>query len=41
MFKTRLNIPLGSALIRAATSRALATPLRAIAQAGTGVNHIY
>ncbi|WP_439863629.1 NAD(P)-dependent oxidoreductase [Pseudomonas antarctica] len=40
VFKTRLNIPLGSALIRAATSRALATPLRAIAQAGTGVNHI-
>ncbi|MEX5595031.1 NAD(P)-dependent oxidoreductase [Pseudomonas orientalis] len=40
VFKTRLNIPLGAGLIRAATSTALATPLRAIAQAGTGVNHI-
>lgn len=40
VFKTRLNIPFGASLIRAATSPALATPLRAIAQAGTGVNHI-
>lgn len=40
VFKTRLNIPLGSALIRAAASPTLGTPLRAIAQAGTGVNHI-
>jgi phosphoglycerate dehydrogenase-like enzyme len=40
VFKTRLNIPLGGGLIRAATSPALAMPLRAIAQAGTGVNHI-
>lgn len=40
VFKTRLNIPLGAGLIRAAASSALATPLRAIAQAGTGVNHI-
>ncbi|NVZ23742.1 hydroxyacid dehydrogenase [Pseudomonas costantinii] len=40
VFKTRLNIPLGSGLIRAAASSALATPLSAIAQAGAGVNHI-
>lgn len=40
VFKTRLNIPFGANLIRAATSPALATPLRAIAQAGSGVNHI-
>lgn len=40
VFKTRLNIPLGAGLIRAASSPVLATPLRAIAQAGTGVNHI-
>lgn len=40
VFKTRLNIPLGASLIRAATSPALTTPLRAVAQAGTGVNHI-
>ncbi|AZE84083.1 D-3-phosphoglycerate dehydrogenase [Pseudomonas orientalis] len=40
VFKTRLNIPIGASLIRAATSPALATPLRAIAQAGAGVNHI-
>lgn len=40
VFKTRLNIPFGAHLIRAATSPALATPLRAIAQAGSGVNHI-
>lgn len=39
-FKTRLNIPLGSTLIRAATSPTLTTPLRAIAQAGAGINHI-
>lgn len=40
VFKTRLNIPFGGELIRAAASPALATPLRAIAQAGAGVNHI-
>lgn len=40
VFKTRLNIPLGQALIRAAASPALATPLCAIAQAGAGTNHI-
>ncbi|WP_248749291.1 NAD(P)-dependent oxidoreductase [Pseudomonas sp. MWU15-20650] len=40
VFKTRLNIPIGAALIRAASSPALATALCAIAQAGTGVNHI-
>nr|WP_314569612.1 NAD(P)-dependent oxidoreductase [uncultured Pseudomonas sp.] len=40
VFKTRLNIPIEGELIRAAVSAALATPLRAIAQAGTGINHI-
>lgn len=40
VFKTRLNIPLGEELIRAAASPTLATPLRAIAQAGAGTNHI-
>lgn len=40
VFKTRLNIPIEGELIRAASSPALATPLRAIAQAGAGVNHI-
>ena len=40
VFKTRLNIPLGGELIRAASSPGLPTPLRAIAQAGTGLNHI-
>lgn len=40
VFKTRLNIPLDGELISAAASPALATPLRAIAQAGVGLNHI-
>lgn len=40
VFKTRLNIPLDGELISAATAPALATPLRAIAQAGVGLNHI-
>ncbi|MFL1479120.1 NAD(P)-dependent oxidoreductase [Pseudomonas grimontii] len=40
VFKTRLNIPIEGELIRAAASLALPTPLRAIAQAGAGVNHI-
>ncbi|PJK31859.1 hydroxyacid dehydrogenase [Pseudomonas sp. S10E 269] len=40
VFKTRLNIPIEGELIRNAASPALPTPLRAIAQAGTGVNHI-
>lgn len=40
VFKTRLNIPLDGKLISAAASPALATPLRAIAQAGVGLNHI-
>ncbi|KAA8559302.1 Hydroxypyruvate reductase [Pseudomonas extremaustralis] len=40
VFKTRLNIPIESKLIRAAASPTLPTPLRAIAQAGSGVNHI-
>ncbi|WP_426100618.1 NAD(P)-dependent oxidoreductase [Pseudomonas sp. PSPC3-3] len=38
VFKTRLNIPLDGELINAAAC--LATPLRAIAQAGVGLNHI-
>lgn len=40
VFKTRLNIPLDEELISAAASPTLATPLRAIAQAGVGLNHI-
>ncbi|MFS1286922.1 NAD(P)-dependent oxidoreductase [Pseudomonas piscis] len=40
VFKTRLNIPLDGELISAATAPDLATPLRAIAQAGVGLNHI-
>ena len=40
VLKTRLNIPLDGELINAAASPALATPLRAIAQAGVGLNHI-
>ncbi|HEX8596382.1 MAG TPA: NAD(P)-dependent oxidoreductase [Pseudomonas sp.] len=40
VLKTRLNIPLDGELISAAASLALATPLRAIAQAGVGLNHI-
>ena len=40
VFKTRLNIPMDGELIRAAVSPALPTPLRAIAQAGAGLNHI-
>jgi len=40
VFKTRLNIPLSGELIRIAASAALASPLRAIAQAGAGTNHI-
>lgn len=40
VIKTRLNIPLGGELIRAASSPGLPTPLRAIAQAGIGLNHI-
>lgn len=40
VLKTRLNIPLGAALINAAASPDLGSPLQAIAQAGVGVNHI-
>ncbi|MFJ4192522.1 NAD(P)-dependent oxidoreductase [Pseudomonas sp. NPDC089534] len=40
VFKTRLNIPLDGELIGAAAAPDLATPLRAIAQAGVGLNHI-
>ncbi|NHQ93859.1 NAD(P)-dependent oxidoreductase [Janthinobacterium lividum] len=40
VLKTRLNIPLDDELIQAAASHALPYPLRAIAQAGIGVNHI-
>lgn len=40
VFKTRLNIPLDGELISAAASPHLANPLRAIAQAGAGLNHI-
>lgn len=40
VLKTRLNIPLDGELISAAASPALTTPLRAIAQAGVGLNHI-
>ncbi|WP_330213069.1 NAD(P)-dependent oxidoreductase [Pseudomonas sp. Z18(2022)] len=40
VIKTRLNIPLGAALINAAASPDLGSPLQAIAQAGVGVNHI-
>jgi D-3-phosphoglycerate dehydrogenase len=40
VLKTRLNIPLDGELIQAAASHTLANPLRAIAQAGVGVNHI-
>ncbi|WP_010171731.1 NAD(P)-dependent oxidoreductase [Pseudomonas sp. PAMC 25886] len=40
VLKTRLNIPLGAALINAAASPDLGSPLQAIAQAGVGLNHI-
>ncbi|NWC92822.1 MULTISPECIES: D-isomer specific 2-hydroxyacid dehydrogenase family protein [unclassified Pseudomonas] len=40
VLKTRLNIPLGAALINAAASPDLGSPLQAIAQAGAGLNHI-
>ncbi|MBD1586854.1 NAD(P)-dependent oxidoreductase [Pseudomonas typographi] len=40
VLKTRLNIPLDAELVRAAASSALSSPLRAIAQAGVGLNHI-
>lgn len=40
VLKTRLNIPLDDELIQAAASPTLGNPLRAIAQAGVGVNHI-
>ncbi|WP_421523584.1 NAD(P)-dependent oxidoreductase [Pseudomonas yamanorum] len=40
VLKTRLNIPLGAALINAAASPHLSRPLQAIAQAGVGLNHI-
>jgi D-3-phosphoglycerate dehydrogenase len=40
VLKTRLNIPLDDELIQAAASSTLSNPLRAIAQAGIGVNHI-
>jgi D-3-phosphoglycerate dehydrogenase len=40
VLKTRLNIPLGAALIDAAASPDLGSPLQAIAQAGVGLNHI-
>lgn len=40
VLKTRLNIPLDGELIQAAASHTLANPLRAIAQAGVGINHI-
>ncbi|MBN2975944.1 NAD(P)-dependent oxidoreductase [Pseudomonas sp. FP597] len=40
VFKTRLNIPLDSEVIRSAASSDLATPLQAIAQAGVGISHI-
>lgn len=40
VFKTRLNIPLEGKLIEAAASPALTAPLRVIAQAGAGLNHI-
>ncbi|MFI9274510.1 NAD(P)-dependent oxidoreductase [Kitasatospora sp. NPDC052896] len=38
--KTRVNVPLGEPLFRAGTAAGLARPLRVVAQAGAGTNHV-